>query len=306
MSLMRAPLARGELVAIGTELVRRLGGQWREGGGMCLCPAHADRSPSLSVRIGRSNLLFHCFAGCTNPEVIAAVRRLQPQALSETYPALERSGDRDSWSRARARNLWDEARRVEGTKAERYLHARAITMVSSALRYHASAPLGRGRTVALRPALIARVSDDHGLVAVQRTFLEPLRARRARDLDNPRRLLGRPEGGAVRFLEPDTELGLAEGVETALSAIMLLDIPVWAVLGNERFARVTIPDRVNRLVLLPDNDRAGRRGAALAHEAHSRPGRRIETLLPWAHVNDWNDVFRSEGKGEGVRVRFAG
>jgi hypothetical protein len=44
----------------GRRIVERLGGAWRHDGGMCLCPAHADSSPSLSVRPGSRRLLFHC------------------------------------------------------------------------------------------------------------------------------------------------------------------------------------------------------------------------------------------------------
>ncbi|GLJ00215.1 hypothetical protein Sbs19_40320 [Sphingobium sp. BS19] len=57
-----------ELEAIGSDIVKRLGGVWKPGGAMCLCPAHADRSPSLSVRVGDHALLFKCFGGCDTRE----------------------------------------------------------------------------------------------------------------------------------------------------------------------------------------------------------------------------------------------
>ena len=47
--------------------VRCNGEQWT-----AQCPAHADKSPSLSVRSGNSKVLLHCFAGCT-VEAICAV-----------------------------------------------------------------------------------------------------------------------------------------------------------------------------------------------------------------------------------------
>lgn len=37
------------------------------------CPAHEDRSPSLSVRDAGGRLLVHCFGGCETPEVLASV-----------------------------------------------------------------------------------------------------------------------------------------------------------------------------------------------------------------------------------------
>lgn len=295
---------RHMLAVIGADLVRRLSGQWRDGGGMCLCPAHADRSPSLSIRMGDKSLLFHCFAGCDNGDVLAAIRRLQPGALAAAATPAPPLRSDDRWLRSRAADIWDDARPIGGTVAERYLRARSITIGSDALRYHAQVPLGRGRAMARRAALIAKVSDDSRILAIQRIFLDR-HARRARDLGNPRRLLGRPGAGAVRLAIPDAVLGLAEGVETALSAMILLGIPVWAVLGNERFSHVAVPETVSRIILLPDNDRAGCRGASAAHAALRTSCRQIDIIYPWRGLNDWNDVLRSEGEEAGSRMRIA-
>jgi hypothetical protein len=36
------------------------------------CPAHPDKSPSLSLREGNDGrMLLHCFAGCAVPEICA-------------------------------------------------------------------------------------------------------------------------------------------------------------------------------------------------------------------------------------------
>jgi DNA primase len=37
------------------------------------CPAHEDRSPSLSVRQVDDRVLVHCFAGCGGSDIVAAV-----------------------------------------------------------------------------------------------------------------------------------------------------------------------------------------------------------------------------------------
>lgn len=289
----RKPLLRHELEAIGVDLVHKLGGKWDDKQGMCRCPLHGDRTPSLSVRVGETNLLFHCFAGCDTAQILRWIHRAMPQGLSTAAPSPAPSRPAREWMRARALALWDEAVPIDGTPAERYLHARAITARSDALRYHARTPLGRGARAIRRPALLARIDDEDGLRAVQRTFLDASLARRARDLGNPRRLLGQPGRGAVRLFQATHVLGLAEGVETAMSAAKLLRIPVWAVLGNERFPHIALPERVTRLILLPDNDRAGRRSAATALSALAAPNRQIETIFAWRGLNDWNDVLRS-------------
>ena len=48
---------------------RQSGGSWS-----CGCPAHEDRSPSLSLRQIEGQALVHCFAGCQTTDVLAALR----------------------------------------------------------------------------------------------------------------------------------------------------------------------------------------------------------------------------------------
>ena len=44
--------------------------------GMCCCPAHEDRSPSLHVGEGRDGrLLLYCFGGCTYEQIVQALAR---------------------------------------------------------------------------------------------------------------------------------------------------------------------------------------------------------------------------------------
>lgn len=295
-----------ELEAQAASLVKRLGGTWSSGGGTCRCPAHDDRSPSLSIRVGDKALLFKCFAGCDTIDVIRAIRNLDPN-IQFTGQSITNGSTSigPMWLRNRALDLWDMSRPLLGTSAEQYLQRRKIPIFSRALRFHPRTPLGRGRLAVFRPALIAALHERSDFVALQRTFLDTHEPRRARDLANPRRMLGRPGRGAVMLTPATDRLGLAEGIETALSAMILLDIPVWATLGNERLARVAIPDTVTRLILLPDNDRGGRIGGVKAIEAYAMPGRTIETLWPPHGFNDWNDALRAKGKGVGGWLRQA-
>jgi hypothetical protein len=296
-----------DLEADAADLVKRLGGSWSPNGAMCRCPAHDDRTPSLSVRVGETALLFKCFAGCDTLDVIRAIRRFDRNVTleGEVASSLSQTSLSPAWLRQRALDLWDSARPLAGTPAEQYLRRRSIVLLPTALRFHARTPLGQGKRAVFRPAMLAALYEQERLVALQRTFLDPDEPRRVRDLGNPRRLLGRPGHGAVMLAPATDTLGLAEGIETALSAILLLDMPVWATLGNERLAHVAIPDRVTRLILLPDNDRGGRIGASKAVEAYAKPGRTIETLWPPQGFNDWNDVLRAKGKGVGNWLRQA-
>ncbi len=45
-------------------------------GKMLHCPAHDDQTPSFSVRLDPGRLLFHCFSGCSQKEVLYQLRLL--------------------------------------------------------------------------------------------------------------------------------------------------------------------------------------------------------------------------------------
>jgi putative DNA primase/helicase len=56
-------------------LLNRLSGTRRSGDGwIALCPAHADKNPSLSVDVRDGTILVHCHAGCSQEAVLAALR----------------------------------------------------------------------------------------------------------------------------------------------------------------------------------------------------------------------------------------
>ena len=141
-----------------------------------------------------------------------------------------------------------------------------------------------------RPALIAAVRDEAGLVAVHRTLLDPSDERgpaRARKC-----ALGPLGRGAVRLGGGARRMGLAEGIETAMSAAALFGMPCWATLGTERFRHVALPETAEELILFLDHDDGGRRAAALAREAFAHLAK-IELRVPRRRGFDWNDVLRA-------------
>ncbi|HEX5184997.1 MAG TPA: toprim domain-containing protein [Allosphingosinicella sp.] len=272
-------------------LVERLGGRWGSNGGLCRCPAHDDRRPSLSIRPGRTRLLLHCFAGCRAADVLRAlladglVAGSAAGLSAEAAPATAWAG-----SPAPALRIWGGARPIAGTPAEAYLEGRGLETNSPELRYHPRTPHGPKPLTRFRPALIAAVRDEGGLVAVHRSFLDP-KGNALADLPEPRCGLGRFGRGAVRLGGIAPRLGLAEGIETALSATALFGLPCWATLGTERFRLVRLPAEVTELLLFLDHDAGGRRAERLAREAFEHLP--IEAHYPPRASDDWNDVLRA-------------
>src|SRR3546814_3063691 len=95
---------------------------------MGLCPAQADRTPSLSIRQGDRGILVTCFAGCDREDVLRELRRV---------PLRQRYSYRDTPARAsgNAARLWEEGLPIPGTLAERYLTLRRLAPPVDDLRF---------------------------------------------------------------------------------------------------------------------------------------------------------------------------
>ncbi|OZA18149.1 MAG: hypothetical protein B7X90_12615 [Novosphingobium sp. 17-62-19] len=251
---------------------------------MCCCPSHDDRTPSLSLRQGDRAILVKCFAGCDRRAILRELRRIPLRGCPE--PFQYRPSRAGNWSK-----IWKETRPLTGTLGENYLASRQLQATESGLRFHPRCPVNPKPFTTYPAAIIAAVRSDNGLVAIHRTFLDPETNQIAR-IDKPKRALGQPGAGAVRLGGKVTgQLGLAEGIESALSASKLFGVPCWATLGNERFGSVSIPDSVTELHLFIDADHGGKLAEKRARAAHARVGRRILTRPPPISGQDWNDVL---------------
>lgn len=276
-------------------IVESLNGTWRQNKGMCCCPAHDDRTPSLSVTLGRKAILFHCFAGCSNDEVIAALDRqgVRSRDLFDGSGAVAADRPEKRAFNSNARRLWHSATAISDSPAEGYLAQRGILRASDQLRYLERTPLGPRGAVQFLPAMLAAVTTDIGIIAVHRTFLDTASGKLA-GFERPKRALGSLGCGAVRLAPPAAgRLGLAEGIESALSAMQLFGVPCWATLGNERFGLVAIPESVRELHLFIDNDAGGELAERRALKAYSAPGRVIQPRASASAGFDWNDELKA-------------
>lgn len=268
------------------------GGKWSGTKGMACCPAHDDRTPSLGVSLGRQAILFHCFAGCDQQSVLAALAREGVDATSLFSGFATTGGPEPTITRkpsAAALRIWRDAQPLRASPAKAYLESRGILAASPALRFHPRTPLGPKGRARFLPAMIAAVSLDEGPIAIHRTFLSTEASGKAA-FEKPKRALGALGEAAVRLFAPVSgKLGLAEGVESAMSAYALTGIPVWATLGNERFGLVSVPESVTELHLFVDHDAGGELAASRGLAAYAREGRTIHVRKPSSRDSDWND-----------------
>jgi putative DNA primase/helicase len=274
-------------------IVETLGGTWRGTRGECRCPAHDDHDPSLSVRLGDTAILFHCFAGCTTSDVLIALHRLRLHDREAVrMPPAPRRRD----NRGLAMRLWTASHPIAGTIAEDYLHARGLSgPFSRVLRFNPATVLGSGPGRKVMPAMIAAIENELGLVAVQRTFLDPLDLLR-KPVAKPKVSLGLIGSAAIRLAPAADELGLAEGIEDAQSAMQWFGTPCWALGGVERLALVDIPDGVRRVIVYSDRGVAAERLFDKAREHLAANGRDVVNRPPPDGHKDWNDAWRARSR----------
>jgi hypothetical protein len=282
------------------QIARALGGKPMLDGFLCRCPVPGhgrgggDRNPSLLIKDGSKALLVRCFAGCDAGAVLDELRRRglmdgdRPGrgkyfTREKSTLAVEHTPDPEAVA------IWDGAHRATETIVERYLNARDITVnVPPSLRYSAAGYLDRYSL----PAMVAAVqAPDRQIIAVQVTLIDPRGDRKAQ-VRLPRKTTGALGAGAVRLAAAGDVLGLAEGVETALSAMQLSGVPCWACLGAARMHRVWIPECVRELHIFGDNDEAGRNAAE--QTAHRFRFRRVVLRFPPYSCKDWNDALQAQ------------
>ncbi len=282
------------------ELVHQLGGRWHGASGIARCPAHDDRTPSLSVRDGDGGrLLTHCFSGC-RPEAVWAALRDRGLAGGDAGPGTVRQVPRrrDNSDRGRsALDIWRATRPAQGSPVEDYLRSRGITRpIPHTIRYH---PALKHPDIGQHlPALVAAVADAaRKVTGIQRIFLT-MDGRKA-PLTRPKLALGTLRGSAVRLAPTTDRVWLTEGIEDGLAVMQMMGEPAWAVLGTSGFKSVELPENIKQVILAPDGDDAGQAVIEDAARRLAGQGREVRTAkLPPG--KDWCDVLDDYEERAGI------
>ncbi len=291
------------------EIALKLGAKYT-GGGKCVarCPAHADKTPSLSITEVNGKLLWCCHAGCTQEAVMQALD-LRQNALVPRASALAPFAAKALQNRV-ARSEQQKAERIECTwsssvpiaeddPVHRYLKQRNVLPepIPSSLRYHPSLAYWDGGTEASYPAMVAQVeSVDGRLVTLHRTYLTKDGQKAPVGKGQERRLMppavaGTTSGASIHLGPLNSILGIAEGIETALACHRLTELSVWAAVSAGGLEKCDIPDSVDELIIFADNDESGR-GEQAARTLAKRmiaAGKRVKIITPSTPGTDWAD-----------------
>jgi hypothetical protein len=192
-----------------------------------------------------------------------------------------------------ARRIWREAVPAAGTLAETNLASRKVRLEPGApLRFHPECPRGAERW----PAMLALMSDPRTGEAcgVHRTFLARDGGGKAPGPMPAKMMCG--AAGVVRLV-PDADvicgLGLAEGIETALSVMQDWRWqwrPVWAATSAGAIARFPVLPGIEALTIFADRDGAGCQAAETCAERWAEAG--YEAAIWCAKAGDFNDMLR--------------
>ncbi len=128
------------------------------------------------------------------------------------------------------------------------------------------------------------------MIAIQRTFLR-VDGRGKANVSTPKMALGPIGAGAVRLGPAGPVLGIAEGIETGLSAMVLFGLPVWACLSASRLDRLWLPPESLEVHVFADNGDRGHEAAERAAGAYLAQGRWVVMRFPPEHLGDWNDAL---------------
>lgn len=200
---------------------------------------------------------------------------------------------------ASLKRMWEKAEPVRnGGIVARYLETRCIGTRSSSLREARLPYYDDGKKAGEYAAMVARISMIDGKGAsLHITYLTPEGGKAA--VSSPKKIMSPVHpimGAAVQLMPASETLGVAEGIETALSAHEQFDVPVWATLNAEGMAAFIWPSTIKRLIIFADNDKnfAGHKAAyTLAFRAAGK-GLIAEVRFPHLVGTDWNDVVREE------------
>lgn len=239
-----------------------------------------------------------CVTGLGFRDAAAEVERIAGTARpSVTRP--ERTNDDKLNALRRA---FKESRPIQREdEACRYLAGRGLALydLPESIRTHPGmAYHGDGKVTGTFPVMLATVTSPTGkAVTMHRTYIQD--ARKA-PVSAPRKVMqGLPlAGAAIRLTPVSRSLGIAEGIETALAAAELFEVPTWSCISTSGIESFEPPQGVKHVVIFADHD-ANYAGQAAAYRAAHRlalKGYEVEVIVP-PDPGDWLDhLIRTKSK----------
>jgi predicted P-loop ATPase len=154
------------------------------------------------------------------------------------------------------------------------------------------------------PGMVARPRDASGELVggIHRTFLLDDGSGKA---PPGKKMLGNIAGGSIRLapIGEDAHIGIAEGIETALSAQAIFGVPTWAALSADGLRRWQWPAGLARVTIFADAGDAGQQAALALADRLNAAGIANAIVSP-LHGDDFNDDLRRGARASDYQLRF--
>lgn len=184
---------------------------------------------------------------------------------------------------------------LKGTIAEKYLVSRNCPLPEKDVFFQP-----RGWAVVEKeidreiPTIISLAKDKDGkLKGIHKTFLNMDGTKHEHD-----KQISKIKGldfieCAVQLFSVKQTMGIAEGIETALSAYKLFNIPTWAATNRVVLESFEVPDGIKFVTIFSDNDAnfSGQLSAFKLAEKLYKQGLSVNVLI--STLNDFNDDLRA-------------
>lgn len=236
--------------------------------------------------------------GLTHEQYIENAQRVEQARQAREKEQIQR------WQRnaEKIKQVWQSSHALDGNDAaSRYLANRELMAPAThALRWREMPYYHENKLLGYYPALLAAVTDHNGEpVTIHRTYLTPHGTKA--DVPTVKMLMPTAapmRGSSIKLYKPQhrnggLSIGVAEGIETAIAAQMLFDVPVWPCIAASGIASFTPPGEVKQVYLFADNDtnQAGQEVAHKAAERLTQMGFVVRVHIPPRAGIDWADVL---------------
>lgn len=297
---------------------------------------HNNRQYRNSMSVRSAQMAVQCLNQSSEPQPEVVATQTLPKVVPMSQPTPERLAEIQAiqvrLAERVSRNAREDQEKIERTWYESisltngvpgplflYWKRRGILLRQDLLvkgdnvRFHSALPYydededGNVVNIGNFPAMIAAIRDLEGnIISLHRTYLTST-GNKAK-VKCPRKMMPVPEnktvtGASIQLGGHPTEgvLGIAEGIETAMSAMRVYRIPTWSSVSATILEKFEPPKGVKTILIWADKDKSltGQRSAKALKDTLELKGITVHILMPQRPIKgksvDWNDVLVSEG-----------
>lgn len=281
-----------------------------------ICPLCGKKNFRIDDKNGSGSWICNCSSGYGFQLLMEATGKEFKELASEIdkefgntqdpmQPVKQRLPSKKEQTTVRYHNL----QQVDGSPVQTYLNNRGInTMPGFSIRY--SKAEYDNDTKNSYQTMYAIATDDHNkIIYAHKTYLENgkkadvERNKKIFTMNDNKIVCGScghesAQSCAIRLCNYGEELGIAEGIETSLSATILYQVPCWSTINTSIMKAFKAPKRVKHLIIFADNDPhgAGMAAAMVCGNKNINANNDVEKVsIRWheTHGVDFNDMLNN-------------